>query len=231
MADYKNSVKAQALNWLILNAVHSSATFKATFGPRENRKLRAWDPVSPSKSLEEVPLTHMEAFPRPPCTVLPAFTMFSWRTKVTLSQFRPQTILRWPRGALSDGSSPFFLPPEKKQPRHGQRGRRWQKFFSEGRQFWPSWFYSFKLSFLLVWGRMVGDETFGVPPSHKRLLPRAGEEAGRWNKGWIFPQTLAPRRFLTLLRSAKAQKKETCPCFGVSAFWKAPSILGYRALT
>ena len=159
MADYKSSAKPQALNWLILNAVHSSATFKATFGPRENTKLSAWDPVSPSKSLEEAPLTHREAFFFG--TVLPTFTMFSWGAKVTWSRLRPQTILRWPRGALSDGSSPSFLPPEKEQPRHGQRGRRWQKVLPEGRQFWPSCFCSFKSSFLLVQGRMVGGDTFG----------------------------------------------------------------------
>lgn len=159
MADYKSSAKALALNWLILNAVHSSAAFKATFGPHESKELRAWDQVSPSKSLERAPLTHMEAFARFPCTVLPAFTMFSWGTKVTWSWFRPQTILRWPKGALSDGSSPSFQPPEKAQPRHGQRGRRWQKAFPEGRQFWPLCFCSFKLSFLLTHGRMVGGAT------------------------------------------------------------------------
>lgn len=41
MADYKSSAKAWALDWLILNAVQSSATFIATCGPGENRKLTA----------------------------------------------------------------------------------------------------------------------------------------------------------------------------------------------
>jgi len=77
MADYTSSTKPWALHWLILNAVHYSATFKATFGPHESKKLRARDPVSPSKSPEEVHLTHMEAFDRYLCIVLPDFTMFS----------------------------------------------------------------------------------------------------------------------------------------------------------
>lgn len=160
MVDYESSAKAQALNWLILNAVHFSATFKATFGPHENRKLRAWDPFIPIKSLEEAPLTHMDVFARSPCTALPAFTKFSWGTEVTWCQFRHQTILRWPGTAPSDGSSPSFLLPEKEQHRHEQRGRRGHKVFLERRQFWPSGFCSFKLSFLLAHRRVAEAETF-----------------------------------------------------------------------
>lgn len=59
MADYKSSAKAWALDWLILNAVQSSATFIATCGPGENRKLTAWDPVKPSKSLAEESLIYI----------------------------------------------------------------------------------------------------------------------------------------------------------------------------